>query len=189
MSLDAPTGRGDRNWTKSGGKAPYPCFLLVGELSGVPHCPETRTSPGDYLYLAWSFGIRPGRRAHEPGSSSASCGRKESVGWIEHDMYYMIRGSVGAKAFFLPIRRGIKQTSKQKNWRANSLQPVPPKELRRAFCFGVFVDYSNKMLYRMLFLAEAIPFPVHISWWQETRLTETGRSSEPNLCMEKLLIS
>ena len=40
------------NWTKSGGKAPWPGFLLVGELVQVPHYPETRTSPGGYLHRA-----------------------------------------------------------------------------------------------------------------------------------------
>ena len=49
---NAPTGRVDRNWSKSGGKAPYPGFLLVGELAQVPHYPETRTSPGGYLHRA-----------------------------------------------------------------------------------------------------------------------------------------
>ena len=42
---NAPTGRVDRNRTKSGGKASWPGFLLVGELAQVPHYPETRTSP------------------------------------------------------------------------------------------------------------------------------------------------
>ena len=49
---NAPTGRVDRNWTTSGGKAPWPGFLLVGELAQVPHYPETRTSPGGYLHRA-----------------------------------------------------------------------------------------------------------------------------------------
>ena len=47
---NAPTGRVDRNRTKSGGKAPWPGFVLVGELAQVPHYPETRTSPGGYLH-------------------------------------------------------------------------------------------------------------------------------------------
>ena len=47
---NAPTGRVDRNWTKSGGKAPWPGLLLVGELAQVPHYPETRASPGGYLH-------------------------------------------------------------------------------------------------------------------------------------------
>ena len=47
---NAPTGTVDRNWTESGGKAPWPGFLLVGELGQVPHYPETRTSPGGYLH-------------------------------------------------------------------------------------------------------------------------------------------
>ena len=42
--------------------------------------PETRTSPGGYLHRAWSFGIRPGRHAHEPGSSSERCCCNGSVG-------------------------------------------------------------------------------------------------------------
>ena len=50
VRTNAPTGRVDRNWTKSGGKAPWPGFLLVGELAQVPHYPETRTSPGGYLH-------------------------------------------------------------------------------------------------------------------------------------------
>ena len=77
---NAPTGRVDRNWTKSGGKAPLPGFLLEGELAQVPRYPGTRTSPGGYLHRVWSFGIRPGRHAHGPGSSSASCCCNGSVG-------------------------------------------------------------------------------------------------------------
>ena len=46
---NATTGRVDRNWTTSGGKAPWPGFLIVGELAQVPHYPETMTSPGGYL--------------------------------------------------------------------------------------------------------------------------------------------
>ena len=49
---NAPTGRVDRNWTKSCGKAPLPGFLLVGELAQVPHYPETRASPGGFLHRA-----------------------------------------------------------------------------------------------------------------------------------------
>ena len=41
----------------------------MGELAKVPHYPETRASPGGFLHRR----IRPGRHAHEPGSSSASC--------------------------------------------------------------------------------------------------------------------
>ena len=47
---NAPTGRVDRNSTKSGGKAPWPGFLLVGELAQVSHYPQTRTSLGGYLH-------------------------------------------------------------------------------------------------------------------------------------------
>ena len=47
---NAPTGRVNRNWTKSGGKAPWPGFLLVGEFAQVPHYPETRASPIGYLH-------------------------------------------------------------------------------------------------------------------------------------------
>ena len=47
---NAPMGRMDRNWTKSGGKAPWPGFLLGGELAQVPHYPETRASLGGYLH-------------------------------------------------------------------------------------------------------------------------------------------
>ena len=50
--MNAPTGRVDRNWTKSGGKASWPGFLLVGELAQVPHYPEARTTPGGYLHRA-----------------------------------------------------------------------------------------------------------------------------------------
>ena len=52
-------------------------------LAQVTHYPETRVSPGGHLHRAWSFGIRPGRHAHEPGSSSASCCCNGSVGKIE----------------------------------------------------------------------------------------------------------
>ena len=49
---NAPAGRVDRNWTKPGGKASWPGFLLVGELAQVPHYPETRASPGCLLYTS-----------------------------------------------------------------------------------------------------------------------------------------
>ena len=52
LRTNAPTGRVDRNWTESGGKAPQPGFLLVGELAQVPHYPEMRASPGGYLHRA-----------------------------------------------------------------------------------------------------------------------------------------
>ena len=99
MSVNAPTGRVDRNWTKSGGKAPWPGFLLVGELAQVPHDPETRTSPGGYLHR----GIRP---SDPPGSDrvdmltgpvAAARAAVATGAWVKskHDMY-LIRGSVGA---------------------------------------------------------------------------------------------
>ena len=50
MSTSAPTGRVERNWTESGGKAPQPGFLLVGELAQVPHYP---TLPGDEGVPGW----------------------------------------------------------------------------------------------------------------------------------------
>ena len=40
----------DQRRTKSGGKAPWPGFLLVGELAQFSHYPETRTSPGGYVH-------------------------------------------------------------------------------------------------------------------------------------------
>ena len=51
------TGRVDRNWTESGGKAPQPGLLLVGELVQVLHYPETRASPGGHLRHTGSLGI------------------------------------------------------------------------------------------------------------------------------------
>ena len=53
---------------------------LAWGLAQVPHYPETRASPGGSLHRAWSFGIRSGRHAHAPGSSSASCCCSGSVG-------------------------------------------------------------------------------------------------------------
>ena len=103
---NAPTGRVERNWTMSGEKAPWHGFLLGVELAQLPHYLETRTFPGGYLHRAWSFGIRPDRHAHEPGSSSASCCCNGSVGSIETQVpWYLIRGSVGAKALLFPMRR------------------------------------------------------------------------------------
>ena len=52
LRTNAPTGRVDRNWTESGGKAPSPGFLIVGELVHVSHYPETRAAPGGYLHRA-----------------------------------------------------------------------------------------------------------------------------------------
>ena len=54
---------------------------------------KTCIQVGGYLHRVWSFGIRPGRHAHEPGTSSASC-----WGWVKskHGILYLMRGSVGA---------------------------------------------------------------------------------------------
>ena len=91
---NAPTGRVDRNCTKSGGKASWPEFLLVGELAQVPHYPETRTAPGGYLHRAWSFGIRPGWHVHEPGTAGRAA--VSTGAWVKskYDMY-CIHWSVG----------------------------------------------------------------------------------------------
>ena len=90
---NAPTCRVNRNWTKSGGKAPWPGFLLVGELAQVPHYPETRTSPGGYLHRAEGSG-RVGMLTSPVAAARAAVAKGA---WVKskHDMY-LIRGSVGA---------------------------------------------------------------------------------------------
>ena len=92
---NAPTGRVDRNWTKSGGKAPWPGFLLVGELAQVPHYPETRTSPGGYLHRAYPSGS--GRVDMLMSPVEAARAAVATGAWVKskHDMY-LIRESVGA---------------------------------------------------------------------------------------------
>ena len=61
--------------------------ILAWALPAIPvggccrgHYPETRASPGGYLHRTWSFGVRPGRHAHGPGSGSASCCCNGGVG-------------------------------------------------------------------------------------------------------------
>ena len=57
--------------------------------------------------------IRPGRHAHEPGTSSASCCCNGSVGRIEtHVSDTYVEVSVGGQALFLPIRRRLKEKEK-----------------------------------------------------------------------------
>ena len=113
---NATTGRVDRNWTTSGGKAPWPGFLIVGELAQVPHYPETMTSPGGYLDRAWSFGIKPGRHAHEPGSSSASCCCNGSVGSI--DTHVSDTWKCGSYSFLFTHPPGDKKKKRvPSNWK------------------------------------------------------------------------
>ena len=66
---NAPTGRVDRNWTKSGGKASQPRFLLVGEVVQVPHYPDSSgwLSP-PHLPLS---GVRSDQRAQAPVATAA----------------------------------------------------------------------------------------------------------------------
>ena len=86
-------------WTATGpslaGRLHSLGFLLVGELAQVPHYPETRASPGGCLHRTRYFGIRSGRHAHAPGSSSASCCCNGSFGLNLHtcNMYYLIPGT------------------------------------------------------------------------------------------------
>ena len=82
------------NWTKSGGKAPWPGFLLVGELAQVPHYPETRTSPGVISTVPDPSGS--GRVDMLTGPVAAARAAVATGAWVEskHDMY-LIRGSVG----------------------------------------------------------------------------------------------
>ena len=86
---NAPTGRVDRIWTKSGGKAPSPGFWLVGELAQVPHDPDTRASPDGYL--------QSGRVDMLTSPVAAARAAVAKGAWVKskHDMY-LIRGSVGA---------------------------------------------------------------------------------------------
>ena len=59
--------------------------------------------------------IRPGRHAHEPSTSSASCCCNGSVGRIEtHVSDTYVEVSVGGQALFLPIRRRLKEEKREK---------------------------------------------------------------------------
>ena len=85
---NAPTGRVDRNWTESGGNAPYNGFLSVGELAQVSHYPETRTSPGGYLHRTGSgqvdmltCSIAAARAAVATGMSGSIDTRHVSDSW------------------------------------------------------------------------------------------------------------
>ena len=85
QSPDRPTPK-RVGWTATGPS-------LSGRLhepGQVPHCPETKASPSGYLRHTGSLGIRSGRHAHAPGSSSSvSCLllQREPRVQLTHDMY------------------------------------------------------------------------------------------------------
>ena len=76
---------------------------LRQHLAPCPGTPSVK-SPDGYLHRTGSFGIRSCRHAHAPGSSSVITElllQRERRVKLTHDMY-LIRGSVGAQALFLP---------------------------------------------------------------------------------------
>ena len=80
------------------GKAPWPGFLLTGELAQVPHYPETRTS--DNLRVAISTVSDPSGSGLVDMLTSPVAAARAAVAtgaWVKskHDMY-LISGSVGA---------------------------------------------------------------------------------------------
>ena len=110
MSYDprtnAPMGRVDRNWTKSGGKAPLP------GLTRVPHYPETRA-----LRVAVSTVPDPSGSGRVDMLTSPVAAARAAVAtgaWVKskHDMY-LIRGSVGAVSFIFTHPPEDKNNSKK----------------------------------------------------------------------------
>ena len=87
----------------------------MGELAQVPRYPETRTSPGGYLHRVYML-TEPVAAARAAVATGA---------WVKskHDIY-LIRGSVGALALFLPIRRRIKKKARKKMTRDGESQHV-----------------------------------------------------------------
>ena len=88
------TGRVDRNWTESGGKAPKPGFLLVGELAKV-HTTRRR----GHLRVAISTVPGPSGSARVDMLTSPVAAARAAVAtgaWVKSKHMYLIRGSVGA---------------------------------------------------------------------------------------------
>ena len=91
---NAPTGRVDRNWAKSGGKAPWPGFLWVS--SRKSHTTRRR----GHLRVAISTVPDPSGSGRVDMLTSPVAAARAVVAtgaWVKskHDMY-LIRGSLGA---------------------------------------------------------------------------------------------
>ena len=90
-------GRVDRNWTKSGGKAPKPGFLLAL----VSSCKFHTTRRRGHLRVAISTVPDPlgsDRVDMLPSPVAATRAAVATGAWVKskHDMYLVLRGSVGA---------------------------------------------------------------------------------------------
>ena len=96
LRTNAPTGRVDRNWTKSGGKASWPGFLLVGELAQVPHYIRRRGR----LRVAISTVSDPsGSGRVDMLTSPVAAARAVATGaWAKSKHIYLIRASVETTA-------------------------------------------------------------------------------------------
>ena len=84
--------------------------MLAGGFAQVLHCRKTGASPGGYLHRTGSLGIRSGRHANAPGSSSSvSCYCNGSVGLNQHTNIYTLHpeGWELKKVFFHPSAGGL----------------------------------------------------------------------------------
>ena len=119
IGTNASTGRVDRNWTKSGGKAPQPGFLLVGELAQVPHYPETRASRRrGHLRVAISTVPDPSGSGRVDMLTSPVAARRAAVAtgaWVKSKHMYLIHGKCGSLSdIFTHPPEDLKKKKKKK---------------------------------------------------------------------------
>ena len=136
---NAPTGRVDRNWTKSGGEAPWPRFLLVGELARA-----SPTLPGDEDISGWLS--PPCLILRDQAGSTCSRARQQQRELLLQRERGLNRNTCiwyvevwELKLYFYPSARGLKKEKRKKV----RLKSPPVGFLKHTPPVGI-LDFSKK---------------------------------------------